>query len=127
MITNLHIKNIGIIDDLSIDLNEGLNVLTGTLISGLGSLLHTDLYYTVAGVYSTMIAQVTDESLYSVYAVLFQSVYGIVSIIGPTSFLVIFALKYFDVPYTTWFKYIWRFVLMLFLLVILVLLVLALV
>ena len=28
MITTLHIKNIGIIDDLSIDLNQGLNVLT---------------------------------------------------------------------------------------------------
>ena len=105
----------------------GLNVLTGTLISGLGTLLHTDLYYTVAGVYSTMLAQVTDESLYSVYAVLFQSVYGIVSIIGPTSFLVIFALKYFDVPYTTWVKYIWRFVLMLLLIVILVLLVMSLI
>ena len=74
-----------------------------------------------------MIAQVTDESLYSVYALLFQSVYGIVSIIGPTSLLVIFALKYFDVPYTTWVKYIWRFVLMLLLLVILVLLVLSLI
>lgn len=105
----------------------GLNILTGTLISGLGTLLHSDLYYTVAGVYSTMIAQVTDESLYSVYALLFQSVYGIVSIIGPTSLLVIFALKYFDVPYTTWVKYIWRFVLMLLLLVILVLLVLSLI
>ncbi len=29
MITTLHIKNIGIIDDLIIDLNKGLNVLTG--------------------------------------------------------------------------------------------------
>ena len=29
MITNLHIKNIGIIDDIEINFNEGLNVLTG--------------------------------------------------------------------------------------------------
>lgn len=29
MINTLHIKNIGIIDDLSINLNEGFNVLTG--------------------------------------------------------------------------------------------------
>ena len=29
MITTLHIKNIGIIDDIVIDLNKGLNVLTG--------------------------------------------------------------------------------------------------
>ena len=29
MISTLHIKNIGIIEDLNIDLNKGLNVLTG--------------------------------------------------------------------------------------------------
>ena len=29
MITNLHIKNIGIIDDIEIDLGKALNVLTG--------------------------------------------------------------------------------------------------
>ncbi len=34
MITNLHIKNIGIIDDLEIDLNKGLNVLTGETGAG---------------------------------------------------------------------------------------------
>ena len=34
MITTLHIKNIGIIDDLSIDLNQGLNVLTGETGAG---------------------------------------------------------------------------------------------
>ena len=34
MITNLHIKNIGIIDDLEIDLGKGLNVLTGETGAG---------------------------------------------------------------------------------------------
>ena len=34
MITTFHIKNIGIIDDLSIDLNEGFNVLTGETGAG---------------------------------------------------------------------------------------------
>lgn len=34
MISTLHIKNIGIIDDLIIDLNEGLNVLTGETGAG---------------------------------------------------------------------------------------------
>ena len=29
MIGTLHIKNIGIIDEISIDLNDGFNVLTG--------------------------------------------------------------------------------------------------
>ena len=34
MITNLHIKNIGIIEDLEIDFNNGLNVLTGETEEG---------------------------------------------------------------------------------------------
>jgi len=34
MISTLHIKNIGIIDDVTIDLNEGFNVLTGETGAG---------------------------------------------------------------------------------------------
>ena len=90
-------------------------------------MLHTDLYYTVAGVYSPLIGLVENESMLNTYAMTFQSIYGIVAMIGPTSFLLIVVLKYFDVPYTSWVKYIWRFVLMLLLLVILVLLVMALI
>lgn len=47
MITTLHIKNIGIIDDLSIDLNEGLNVLTGE--TGAGKTLIIDSLGIIAG------------------------------------------------------------------------------
>lgn len=105
----------------------GINVGTASVITALGTLLHTDLYYTVAGVFMTMMQNVSDESMYATYALTFQSIYGLVSMIAPTSLLVIFAVKYFDVPYTSFVKYIWRFILMLFLLVILVLLVLALI
>lgn len=34
MVTTLHIKNVGIIDDLNLDLNEGFNVLTGETGAG---------------------------------------------------------------------------------------------
>ena len=47
MITTLHIKNIGIIDDLTIDLNEGLNVLTGE--TGAGKTLIIDSLAIIAG------------------------------------------------------------------------------
>ena len=104
----------------------GLNLVTSTLLSAIGTLLHSDLYYTAAGVFSNITAN-ADESLLPVYAMTYQSIYGLVSVIAPTSLFVVFALKYFDVPYTSWVKYIWRFVLMLFLLVILVLLVLSLI
>lgn len=47
MITTLHIKNIGIIDDLSIDLNQGLNVLTGE--TGAGKTLIIDSIGIISG------------------------------------------------------------------------------
>ncbi|MBR1884262.1 MAG: AAA family ATPase [Clostridia bacterium] len=40
MITALHIKNIGIIDEVTINLNEGFNVLTGE--TGAGKTLIVD-------------------------------------------------------------------------------------
>ena len=47
MITTVHIKNIGIIDDITIDLNEGLNVLTGE--TGAGKTLIIDSLSIIAG------------------------------------------------------------------------------
>ncbi len=47
MITTLHIKNIGIIDDIVIDLNKGLNVLTGE--TGAGKTLIVDSLGIIAG------------------------------------------------------------------------------
>lgn len=47
MITTLHIKNIGIIDDITINLNEGFNVLTGE--TGAGKTLIIDSLNILAG------------------------------------------------------------------------------
>ena len=47
MITTLHIKNIGIIDEIEIDLNRGLNVLTGE--TGAGKTLIVDSLGIIAG------------------------------------------------------------------------------
>ena len=47
MINTLHIKNVGIIDDLMLDLNEGFNVLTGE--TGAGKTLIIDSLGVIAG------------------------------------------------------------------------------
>ena len=47
MITTINIKNIGIIDDLSIDLNQGFNVLTGE--TGAGKTLIIDSLEIITG------------------------------------------------------------------------------
>jgi uncharacterized ion transporter superfamily protein YfcC len=82
-----------------------------SLLVFLGCLLNVDLYYIVSGVFSPILNLVTDESVYESVALLFQGIYGIFSIVGPTSIILIFALSYMNVPYTTWMRYIWRFIL----------------
>ena len=47
MITKLHIKNIGIIEDVEIDFNKGLNVLTGE--TGAGKTLIIDSLGIICG------------------------------------------------------------------------------
>ena len=47
MLSTLHIKNIGIIEDLSIDFNKGLNVLTGE--TGAGKTLIIDSLGIISG------------------------------------------------------------------------------
>lgn len=47
MITTLHIKNIGIIDDLSVELSHGFNVLTGE--TGAGKTLIIDALNIISG------------------------------------------------------------------------------
>ena len=87
------------------------NYGVSSLLIFLGCLLNVDMYYIVGGVFTPILNLVTDESVYSSVAILFQGIYGIFSVVGPTSIILIFALSYMNVPYTTWLKYIWRFVL----------------
>ncbi len=47
MINTLHIKNVGIIDDVTIDLNDGLNILTGE--TGAGKTLIIDSLQIISG------------------------------------------------------------------------------
>ncbi len=117
--------NNGFMENL-ITKSEKFNYGISSLIAILGSVLNVDLYYTATGIFSPLVGLITDESVYSSVSILLQGIFGVVSFVGPTSIILIFGLSYLDIPYTTWLKYIWRFVLYLLVLVALVVLILAL-
>lgn len=96
--------------------NYGLS----SLIAFLGCLVNVDLYYIMTGSFSPIVNLITDKTIYDSVAILLQGIYGIFSLVGPTSLILIFGLSYLDIPYTTWLKYIWRFILGLILLLALV-------
>lgn len=89
----------------------GDNVIIHSLITLLGSITNVDLYYTNAGVFSKIVSVLSDGANLKVFAIAFQSLFGLVSIVAPTSIILIVGLSYLDIPYTTWLKYIWRFLL----------------
>lgn len=122
--------NNGFVENLIASANTAMgsiNILTASLFNILGSLLYPDIHYTAYGVYTPLLSVITDESLYQVLALNFQTLNGLVMLIGPTSLILIAGLTYLDVPYTTWVKYIWRFILMLFILIFVVLMIVSLI
>ncbi len=96
------------------------NYGVSSLLAFLGCIVHVDSTWIVAGAFSPIVNLITDESVYSSVAILLQGIYGIALLVGPTSLILILGLSYFDVPYTTWMKYIWRFILALMILLALV-------
>lgn len=100
------------------------NYGVSALLSLLGCILNVDITWITISAFSPIIGFITDESIYPSVALLFQGIYGIFSLVGPTSLILILGLTYLEIPYTTWLKYIWRFILyLLILLAIVVLLV----
>lgn len=123
------VYNNGFIETIITKASNGgeINFVLASIISIIGSIFHVDIYYTAAGVFAPILQTITNESMLNVYALAFQSLYGLTSLVGPTSIMLIFGLSYLDIPYTTWLKYIWRFILSLFIVIFATLLILTLI
>ncbi len=109
-----------------LDISTGLNVVTMTIIAAFSSFFNVDLTYVAQSTLPYVTSIITDSSLYPLIAVIFQSVYGLIMLIAPTSIILLGTLTYLEVPYTQWLKHIWKlFVQFLIVLVIIFLIVLA--
>lgn len=104
----------------------GDNAIIHSLIVIIGSILNVDLYYASVSIFTTIVSTLTDNANLSVYVVMFQSLYGLVQIVGPTSIILIVGLTYLEVPYKTWLKYIWRFIVWLLIVILLALMIVSL-
>lgn len=120
--------NNGFIETLITKASEqfGDNALIHSLVVLVGSVLNVDLYYTTAGIFTTVTSSLTDSANLSVYATMFQSLYGLVQVVGPTSIMLLVGLSYLEVPYKTWLKYIWRFIVELLIVILVVLMIVSL-
>lgn len=94
---------------------SGTNKVLQFLVIIVGSILNVDSYYSVTFVFNPILEVVTDYG--NVMALAFQSLRGLVQLLAPTSLLLIVGLTYFSVPYKTWAKYIWKLVVVLFIII----------
>ncbi len=98
-------------------LGKSFNVFTTGLAALVTSLFTGEYQYLITmigGFFSTSYA----DSL-SVVSFILQSVYGIVSFLTPASAMLLVGLSYLDIPYKDWFKYIWKFIIVMLIVIVL--------
>lgn len=91
-----------------LDLTSGLNVVTMSIIAMFSSLFNVETVYVAQSTMPYVTSVITDSSLYPLIGVIFQSIYGLMMLVVPTSTILVGVLSYLDVPYGQWLKHIWK-------------------
>ena len=89
-------------------LTKGFNIFTTGLVVVISSIFNGDPLYAFYSVLPYFVSVVTDTNNYQLIAVIFQSLYGIVTLVAPTSITLMVTLAYTNTSYKDWFKYIWK-------------------
>lgn len=91
-----------------LEATEGLNVLTMSVIAFLASFFNVEGLYQVQSTLPYVASVFTDEALYPIIGVIFQSIYGIAMLVLPSSVILMGTLDYLGVSYGSWLKHIWK-------------------
>ena len=89
-------------------LTKGFNIFTTGLVIVISSIFNGDPLYAFYSVLPYFVSVITDTSNYQLIAVMFQTLYGIITLIAPTSIPLMLTLAYTKTSYKDWFKYIWK-------------------
>lgn len=95
--------------DKMLSSSENFSLLGTTGSSLVASFAYNDFNTLVGTFYPTF--SIINADMLSVTAILIQSIYGFVMLIAPTSIFLLAGLKYMEIPYKEWMKYIWKFAL----------------
>ena len=97
-------------------LNESLFTVMFTLIGYVGGFFFNDFPYLINSMYGALAT--FDSSNYTIMSILLQSGYSLAMLSLPVSVVLIAGLKYLNVSYKEWMKYIYQFLLIAFVLII---------
>ena len=111
-----------VIADFILNLSSKFNVLLSSFTMMIGTLLNFDMQYVAGSVLPQVIAHGGNTKLLMLMT---QSIYGVVSLIAPTSLMLIIGLSYLNIPYCEYIKKMWKYILILLAVVITFLLILS--
>ena len=103
-----------------LDLTKGFNVITMTVVAMISSIFNLETGYMAQFALPYVTSVITDTTLYPLLGVLFQSVYGLIMLVAPTSVILLGTLTYLDISYGQWLKHIWKLFLQLLLLIVII-------
>ena len=87
------------------------SVFPTSLVAIIASVLNADPSYVFQSVLPYLVSLKIDTDLYGVIGIIFQSLYGLTVLVGPTSIVLLSVLSVLKISYLDWLKKIWKFAL----------------
>lgn len=92
--------------------SNDFNIVTGVLTGTIGSFFYNDYLYLLNGLHD--IISLYNTNMLPFILSVFQSMFGIMMFVLPVSMILVGGLKYLDISYKDWIKYIWKFLVQIF-------------
>jgi len=105
-----------------LSLDSGFQFLPMIIVAIFYSLFTVESYYGITSAASYVLAVSSAEKV-GIISLIWQSMYGLVMLVAPTSVILLVTLSYMDVSYTNWLKAIWKLLLELFIAILVLLLI----
>lgn len=102
------------ITDNVIGWTKDFNMFTTGLVSFIGGFFFNDMPYLVSSISATLTTKITDSTLYPLIGLVMQTMHGLAMMMLPTSVILVAGLSYFEVSFKDWMKYIWKFLIQIF-------------
>ncbi|MEG1596913.1 MAG: hypothetical protein RR359_01400 [Bacilli bacterium] len=116
-----------VIYNFILGLTDGFNLLTTTVVSFIASLFNVEALYAGQSVLPYLASIMSKTKMLPLIAIIFQSMYGLVMLVAPTSVILIGTLSYLDISYFEWLKHIWKLFLELLLILVIIFIILLLI
>ena len=108
-----------------LDLAKGFNVATTVVVAILSGFFNSDVSYSMQSILPYYASLGYSSDIYGTAAIIFQAMYGLTSLVAPTSLVLLATLSYLKISYKDWMKNIWKLLLELFVVLLIVFIILA--